>query len=200
LVSRSLHPAEHRGYRELYALARQLADHWSAVAARLQEDDAAKPFGDGAAAARTLLDELAEITARYGLHGEFAAQGVAGNAAGSLTGLRDRFLELGQGLRFAVAELQHVTTLLGYLASLADARSDEQLAEFDRRWERKLRRIESAARKAAIELGARPDRALERFDPSALGRVAHGAAYLAGTIGEWSDRQLARRSKRTESE
>ena len=189
---RELHPTENRGYRELYAFTRQLADHWSALAERLGEPEA-EPFEAGAAAARTLLEELAKTTAEYGLHGEVAAQNVGRSLAGSRSVLRDRFLERAQAIRLAVTEIQHVTMLLGFLAAVADGHSDEELAAFDRRWERKLRRVESAARKAAVGLGADPDASIEPVDASVFGKAAHGAAFVIGSIGEWSDSKIAKR-------
>jgi hypothetical protein len=192
-MTKALHPAENRGYRELYVFARQLVEHWSALAGRLPQDTA-KPFEDGARAAQQLLDELAEITPAYGLYGKVAAQGLGRNVAGAMR-VRDRFLELNQGARLAVTEIQQVTTLLAYLAAVAESRSDAELAEFCSRWERKLKRIENAARKAVASLGADPDGAIERLDSSTAGKLAYGAAYVGGTIGEWVDRQVATRRK-----
>jgi hypothetical protein len=40
-----------------------------------------------------------------------------------------------------------------------------------------------------VKLGATPDAAIERLDPSPAGRVAHGAANAVGTVGEWVDRR-----------
>jgi hypothetical protein len=37
-------------------------------------------------------------------------------------------------------------------------------------------------------LGRDPDGAIERLDPSAVGRAAHGAQFWAGSLGEWFDR------------
>ena len=143
-MTKTLHPAENRGYRELYVLSRELVEHWSALAGRLPPETA-KPFEDGARAAQQLLDELAEITPTYGLYGKVAAQGLGRNVAGAMR-VRDRFLELNQGARLAVTEIQQVTTLLAYLAAVAESRSHAELAEFCTRWERKLKRIENAAR------------------------------------------------------
>ncbi|MGH2715150.1 MAG: hypothetical protein ACRDM7_14905, partial [Thermoleophilaceae bacterium] len=105
----------------------------------------------------------------------------------------DRFLERNQALRFAAQEAQHLSTLAGYLGETAASRGDEELATFIRSWERKLRRMENAVRKAAIEQGAAPDAAVQPLDASPLGRAAHGVGYAMGTVGEWVDRQAARR-------
>ena len=107
----------------------------------------------------------------------------------------DRFLERNQALRLAVDDLEHVTTLLAYLATVSEGRGDTTLAEFCGSWERRMRRQVSAVRKAAVALGTTPDVAIEPLDPSAVGRAAHGAAWAFGTVGEWTDRQVARRRR-----
>ena len=192
-MARSLHPAENRSYRELYAFSRQLIDHWSSLADRLGAGtDTAVALEKGTAATRELLEELEPLTASYGLHGKPAAQGAGAGLARQREALRDRFLERNQALRFAVEDIVHVNTLLAYLAQVAETRGDARAAEFCGRWERKLRRHESAVRKAAAGLGAEPDAAIEPLHPSALGRLAHGVGYAVGTAGEWFDRRSAR--------
>ena len=196
-MARTLHPAENRGYRELYAFSRHLAEHWSALAGQLgPRSSATAPLEKGAAAARELLAELQPVTARYGLHGKPAAQSVGLNIARGRSGVRDRFLERNQALRFAVKDVEHLTTLLAFLASVAEARRDPELAEFCGRWERKLRRTVSAVRKSVVEQGADPDGAVERLDASLLGKAAHSVGYIAGSVGEWVDKRAdsARRS------
>ena len=191
-MARSLHPAENRGYRELYAFARQLAEHWSALGGQLGSDpDAVAALEKGAAAARELLDELEPVSARYGLHGKPAAQGAGINIARGRTAVRDRFLERNQALRFAVKDVEHLTMLLAYLASVAESRSDAELAEFCTRWERKLRRHVGAARKLAVAQGSDPDGAVEPLDDSLVGKAAHSVGYVAGSVGEWVDRRAA---------
>ncbi|MDP8944092.1 MAG: hypothetical protein M3N16_08260 [Actinomycetota bacterium] len=196
MAATELHPSEHRGYRELYVTVRRLAGHWEELARRLPGEEPVDTLRDGVAAARRLLEELAPTTADYGLHGQPAAQGLGARLADTRNQLRDRSLDRNQAVRFAVLDVQHVTTLLLYLAAVADSRGDERLAGFCRRWERSLRRIENAARKAAAATGADPDAAIEPLDTSSLGRAAHGAAYAMGSLGEWVDR---RRSERRSS-
>jgi len=192
-VARELHPAENRGYRELYAYARALADHWTSLASRLGAGSpAAVTLEKGAAAALDLFRELEPQTARYGLHARPAAKS-AGRGIAAMRRGRNPFLERGQALRFAVEEAQHVTTLLAYLAAVAESRSDSELAEFCRGWERKFKRHESAARKAAVQQGAEPDAAVEPLHSGPAGRAAHGVGYALGTFGEWVDSQAARR-------
>ena len=196
-MARNMHPAENRGYRELYAFARQTAEHWTALAGQLGAgSSAAEALRSGAGAARELIGELEPMTARYGLYGKPAAQGLGSNLARVRAGVRDRFMERNQALRFAVKDVEHLTMLLAYLASLAEFRSDTELAELCGRWERKLRRHVGAIRKAAVEQGADPDGAVEPLDSSFLGKAAHSVGYLAGTVGEWIDRRAdaARRS------
>jgi hypothetical protein len=185
----ALHPAENRGYRELYAYARQLADHWGSLAERFP---AAEVLPRGAALARELIAELAPATASHGLHGKPAAQG-AGRSIARGSGARDRFLERNQALRFAVEDVQHLTTLLGYLAAVSASAGNEDLAELAGRWERKVKRLEPEARKAVVALADDLDGAVERFDPSAVGKAAHGLGYALGTAGEWFDRRAASR-------
>ena len=126
-------------------------------------------------------------------HSAFKRRKIAEVVARQRATVRDRFLELNQAARFAVEDVQHVVTLLGYLEAVCGASGNAELAELAGRWERKLRRIENEARRAVVQLGADPDAAIEPLDPSALGRVAHGAGTLAGTIGEWVDGKAAER-------
>ena len=184
-----LHPAENRGYRELYAFARNIADHWPKLAERLSGSSAERPFRDGAAAASDLLRDLEGRTPDYGLYGKPAAQGLGANLARTRRDVRDRFLERNQAVRFAVSDLQHVVTLLGYLEQVARTRGDDGLRTFCSEQRSRLMPVERTARAAAIELGSAPDEAVEPLDDSAAGRVAHGAAYAFGSVGEWFDRR-----------
>jgi hypothetical protein len=189
-----LHPAENRGYRELYAFARNIADHWPKLAERMEGLSAEQPLRDGAEVARQLLRELEGRTPEYELYGKPAAQGVGANLARTRRNVRDRFLERNQALRFAVSDLQHVVTLLGYLEQVARTRGDDDLRAFCSEQRARLMPVERTARAAAIELGSRPDEAVEPLDSSAAGKVAHGAAYAMGSVGEWFDRRSAKKS------
>ncbi|HVE67167.1 MAG TPA: hypothetical protein VNB64_01165 [Solirubrobacteraceae bacterium] len=192
-----LHPAQNRALRELYAGTRQLAGHWEALADRLAAGEGVEDLRAGAAAAEELVLELAEVTEGYGLYGFPAASGVGARMAGLRNAVTDRTLERNQALRTAVLDVQHVVTLCGYLAALAQARDDEPLAEFCGRWERKLKRLEGRVRRAAIASGADPDAAVEPVDHGALGRAGHRLAEAGGTLGEWVDRRAARRRRHT---
>ena len=109
----------------------------------------------------------------------------------------DRFLERNQALRFAVDDLEHVTTLLAYLATVSGTRRAKKLTELCQGWERKMRRHVGAVRKAAVELASDPDAAIEPLDPSPVGKAAHATAVAAGTAGEAFDRQAAAVQERT---
>lgn len=189
----SLHPSENRGYRELYATARGLARHWVRLSERLADPTTARTFDDGAAAVRRLLGELAEVTADHELYGRPAATGVGGRFADLQSLAVDPFLERNQALRLAVAEVQHVRTLLAYLGAVGESRGAERRTRFCRGWESELEPVERAARDTAIALGTDPDAAVEPIDRSPLGRGAHRVAYVLGAVGEWVDRQPARR-------
>ena len=188
-----LHPAQNRELRELYAAARQLASHWSTLAERLGGGDVVAELRAGAKAAEELMDELAELTASYGLHGFPAAQGVGARMAGVRNTLADRALERNQALRMAVLDVQHVVTLCAYLAELGRAAGDDRMVEFCGRWERKLKRLEGRVRKAAVAEGTDPDAAIVPLDDGPIGRAGHRVAHAAGTLGEWFDRRAAER-------
>src|SRR3954453_7680208 len=187
-----LHPAQNRGLRELVATARQLADHWSALRPRFARTAPARTLERGAATAQGLIDEIKPLMEARGLYGGAAAQSVGKSLAGSRSQLGDRFLERNQALRTALLDVQHVATLLGYQAQIPETRGDTELAQALRRNERKLLTVERSARKATVDLGKQPDKAIERVDRSAAGRVAHGAANTVGSVGEWVDRRAGR--------
>jgi hypothetical protein len=190
----TLHPAENRGYRELYLFSRQLAHHWSALATRLEDSPVAGGLTRGSTFARDLVEELGPLTAAHGLHGQPAAAGLGASVGRGRSRVRDRFLERNQAVRFAVGEVQHVVTLLAYLERLSSVSANEELEQFASRWQRKLRRLENEVRRATAELGAEPDGAIRPLDSSLLGRAAHSIGQAAGAVGEWLDRRAAERS------
>jgi hypothetical protein len=171
------------------ATTRQLGEHWSSLAERLAGSAAAARLETGAKRAHALLDDLNPLIEARGLYAREAAHSVGKSLAESRNQVGDRFLERNQALRTAVLDVQHVVTLLGYQAQLAETRADTELAGALKRHEKELLASERAARRAAVKLGARPDEAIERLDTSAAGRVAHGAANAVGTVGEWVDRR-----------
>jgi hypothetical protein len=180
-----VHSAEHRALRELYALARQLRNHWGALSGRL----GASVLIAGTADANRLADEVRAIAGERGLAVGPAARSAGGTLAGARTGLADRFLERNQALRFAVLDASHLVTLLDYVAALA---SDEELSAFCKRWAARFRDHERGARDAVITLAGDPDGAIAPLDRSPVGRAAHGVAYGFGAFGEFVDGRLKR--------
>jgi hypothetical protein len=184
-----LHPAQNRGFRELYAAARHVANHYRGLAEHIDEQS----LRDGASAASRLLDELAKATRRYDLYGFPAAQNVGASAARARGDVGERFLERNQALRLAVLDVQHVVTLLGYLASVSETNGNDDLVELCRRWEAAMLAVEQHVRAAAVDQGRRPDDAVLPLYSGALGRAAHGVQNVVGTLGEWFDRHAAHR-------
>ena len=191
-VSSPLFPAEHRALRELYAMARQLVTHWERLGARLE----VPALDDGAAAARELLDELATRTATYGLHGRFAAQGVGARLGGVRNHALDLTLERNQALRTAVLDVVHVTTLLAYLAALADRRGDAMLAAWHRRWEVRMREAQERVMATVVAMAEDPADAILPASQSAAGRAGHSVANALGTLGEAIDGSVVGRAAR----
>jgi hypothetical protein len=185
-----LHPAEHRGYRELFLTAQEAQTRLTRLAEHLADDTRA-PVERADAALTEMLDELKPALARYDLHAELAARGGGARIGMVRAAILDRFLERNQALRFAVDDLEHVTTLLAYLASVSETRRARKLTELCQGWERRLRRHVTAVRKAAVELASDPDAAIEPLDPSPVGKMAHATAVAAGTAGETIDRKAA---------
>ena len=188
-----LHPDQNRALRELYAFGRQLVAHWTRLAQRLGAGPDTTALEAGAGAGRTLLQELADLTPSYGLHGFPAAQGVGARIAGARNVVADRALERNQALRIALHDVQHLTALLAYLAALADSRGDERLRDFCGRWERRLRRHESAVRRAVVAAGQDPDGAIEPVARTAAGRAGPGLAKAMCSLCVWFYRRAAQR-------
>ncbi len=97
----------------------KLRGHWAKLAERLNEP----VLADGAQAADELLIELEQ---RVDLSGRPTAQFAGARLAGA-RGISDLLLERNQALRSALLDIQHVVTLLDYLADLAAARGDADL-------------------------------------------------------------------------
>ena len=189
-----MHPVEHRGLRELYAMTRQLRDHWRALAARLDvgAPQQAQLLRDGSHLARTMLAELSTETARRGLYGRPLAQGLGTQLARVHSAALDTVLEVNQALRFAVLDVVHVVMLLDFLAPAAAHDGDHALEAFLAGWATRLRAQEDAIRAAVVALAGQPDLALRPAAPGLAGTIGHGAADLLGTFGEWFDRRAAR--------
>jgi len=181
-----MYRAEHRALRELHATGRQLASHWWRLGDRLGGASSQK-LQDGAAVARAMVTELSKQTAERGLHGFPAAQGVGHRLAGLRNTAGDLVLERNQALRLAVLDAEHVTTLLAYLAALADKRGDTPLAAFHRHWHDEIAGVRDTVRDAAIALSEDPEDAIRPAESSILGRAGHTAASALGTVGEALD-------------
>jgi hypothetical protein len=182
LTELGLLPAEHRALRELHATARQVQGHWTRLAHRLGGPPAAY-LEDGATMAGELLAELDGATE---LQGQPAAQGVGSRLAGA-RGVSDLLLERNQAFRGALLDLQHVTTLLGYLSGLARTRGDGELAARHDGWADRLRPLEERGRAIAVTLADDPDSAIAPAEDSVLGRAGQHINNAAGTLGEAID-------------
>ena len=186
-----LHPAEIRGYRELFLTGRQLVARWKRLANGLEGTGAEDALRGAVRAVDQMLGALEPTTARYGLHARLAAEGTGARIGAARSVVLDRFLERNQALRLAVGDLEHVTTLLAYLARVGDDLGHPDLAAFCRSWEQRLASSSDGVRGAAIGFGADPEAAIEPLDSSAVGRAAHRTAWAVGTVGEWIDRRAA---------
>lgn len=195
-----LHPAEHRGYRELYAACRHLLERWKRLAEAVDDTDVAKVLIGASAYVEELLAELEERTARYGLYGSPSAQGLGARIGDARSLVLDKSLDTGPAMRLAVYDIEHIATLLSQLAVMAKVRADADLREFDKSWAKRLRPQVKAVRAAAIELGEDPDRAAEPLDDSTVGQVVHRAGWAMGAVGEWFDRTAASSSGRGDDE
>ena len=189
----TLHPAQNRGLRELYATTRNLASHWEWLAERIDDPESSEALVDGAARARALMHELPSVTKQHNLYVGKAARSAGASLSGLRTGVADRFLERNQALRAALLDVQHVVTLLGYQAEFAQNHGPADVEDFCRRWEHELAAVEHAARRAAIRTARDPDAAIELIDDSRAGRAAHGFAFRVGSFGEWFDRRRGAR-------
>jgi hypothetical protein len=192
---RTLHPAEHRAYRELYAMTRHLTHRWARIGTLLEGSDVGEKLQQGAAEADRLLEELEPRTEAYGLYGTPMAQGLGAGLADLRTGITDRGADAGMVVRFAVLDAEHLTTLLRQLAELARARGDEDLASFCDQWAVRFEPHLDAVRQAAVELGRDPDRTAAPVVDGLINRVAHGVGWTFGAVGEGIDK-LAGRARR----
>ncbi|MFL5907496.1 MAG: hypothetical protein ACJ75Z_07875 [Solirubrobacterales bacterium] len=189
----TLHPAEHRAYRELYAACTQLVSHWRRLAASLDGTPVGDVLNTGAAEAEELLEALGPRTAAYGLHGGPLAQGIGARIAELRTAVTDRTGDTGLAVRSAVLDIEHVMTLLRHLAVLARARGDEDLARFCDEWATRIESRLGAVREAAIDLAIDPERTAAPLDDSPLSRAAHGVGWVFGAFGEAFDRVVGGR-------
>jgi len=192
-TERTLHPAEHRAYRELYATGRQLVTRWRRIGSALEGTAIGDRLEDGAAETSVMLTELAPRTANYGLYGAPMAEGMGARIADLRTVLGDSGGDTGLVVRSAVLDMEHVTTLLRHLAELARARADQSMAGFCEEWAARLESNLGSVREAAVELGADPDRASAPLNDSVINRAVHGVGWVFGSVGEAVDKAVGRR-------
>jgi hypothetical protein len=193
----ALHPAENRGYRELMLTAEEARTRLRRIAGHL-DIETRGVCDKGSEALGEMIVEFTPALAEHDLHSELAARGTGSRIGTVRAEILDRFLERNQALRFAVDDVEHVTTLLAYMGSVSASRGKKNLPELCGTWERKLRRQVTALRKAAVELGSHPDEAIEPLDPGAIGKAAHGSAVAVGTVGEAVDKGV-NKAKETSS-
>jgi hypothetical protein len=194
LTANGLLPAEHRAYRELHATTRQLQRHWGRLARRIDDPEV---LAEGASQAGALLAGLEQrLGATHDLHGRPSAQSVGSGLAGA-RGVSDLLLERNQAYRSALLDLQHVTTLLGYVAALARTRGEEPLATWLAGWEERFKLLEERGRAAVAALARDPDAATAPADETLAGRAGARVGVALGTVGEAIDHspigRLARR-------
>jgi hypothetical protein len=191
----TLHPAEHRAYRELYVSARQLTRRWRRLAQALGGMPIADALWSGLAQVEELLRLLGPRTNAYGLYGGPAAQGLGARIADLRALVTDRGADTGLSVRFAVLDLEHLTTLLRQLAELARARADQSLARFDEEWAGRLETELDSVREAAVKLGTDPDRTAAPLSGNPVNRAAHGVGWTFGAVGEGIDKLAGRRKR-----
>jgi hypothetical protein len=188
----ALHPAEIRGYRELFLTGRQLVARWPRLADALDGTGTEGSLRTAAETVDGMLAALEPLTVQHGLGSRVAAQGSGARLGLARSVLIDRFLDRNVALRLAVTDLEHVTTLLAYLARASDDRGHPELARPCRSWEQRLAAEERSVRDAAVRLGSNADAAIQPLDSSLIGRVAHRAGWTLGAVGEWVDRRISR--------
>ena len=84
--------------------------------------------------------------------------------------------------------MAYLIGLLDYLRRVAETREDLRARDFCAGLARAFTEVERQARASAAELGADPDRAVEPYDRSVLGKAGHSGASPSGPVGEWVDR------------
>src|SRR5436305_14544128 len=181
-----MHPARHRAFRELGAFGRQLADHWGSLAGKF-DGAPADALRDGSQEARLIVEELRTLARARELEIGTTALSMAGRLARARPLAPDGALERNQALRFALLDVQHVLTLLDYLAELSLADDDAEAHAACAAWSNRLRGAERAVRRQAIDFGKDPDGAIEPVSP------AQKVQYAIGWFGETTDRLRGRR-------
>src|SRR5512142_1609758 len=186
-----LHKAEHRSYRELAVVLRQMLEHWEQLGRWLPASHGAAAMTAGADVARRLLGDIETHLQRYQMSIRPGSQALGGGLGLVRRQVADRFLERNQALRTAALEAHHVTMLLDFLARVARTRADQTAQQFCERWHQETASVAEHASRAAAHLGDEPERAITPVDPSRLGQAAHRAMETASAFGEFVDRRVA---------
>lgn len=185
-----MHPAAHRGLRELIAAGHLLTHRWSRLADHLP--DTADVLHEGVRETQAMTDALSTLGASREIAVGGAAVGLGAGLGQAMARAGEPFLERNQALRTAVLDIHHTTLGLHYLERVARAEADDELAAACADWAHRLVDIEGRVRDAAIAEGDDPQRAVEPVDDSAIGRVAHTVASSIGSAGEWVDTRFSR--------
>lgn len=179
-----MHAARHRALRELGAFARQMVDHWAALAERVDGPEA-RALSAGATAAADVLAAVRELASARDLEIGAAALS-AGRVARARPLVPDAVLERNQALRFALLDAEHLIVLVDYVGALSVTEGDPEMAAACGAWKAALRKPTSAARRAVLALARDPDRALV---PISRGQKL---TYAIGWLGEATDRRHRR--------
>jgi hypothetical protein len=180
-----MHAARHRALRELGAFARQMSDHWSALASRV-DGAASRALDEGSSAAKEVLDAVRVLAAARDLKIGPAALG-AGRLARARPPVPDAVLERNQALRFALLDAEHLITLVEYVGGLAAAEDDAEMVAACAAWKAALKKPAGAVRRAVMALARDPDAAVE---PISKGQRL---SWAIGWLGEAADRQVRKR-------
>jgi hypothetical protein len=179
-----MHAARHRALRELGAFAKQMSDHWDALADRI-DGAGAKALSDGAAAASRVLDEVKAASSARDLKIGPAAMN-AGRFARARPLVPDAVLEHNQAMRFALLDAQHLLTLIDYVGALSATEGDAELVAACAAWTAAVKKPTGALRRATLALAKDPDTAVA---PISKGQKL---GYVIGWLGEATDRRASR--------
>src|SRR5512142_3242486 len=169
-----LHKAEHRSYRELAVVVRQMLEHWGQLGRWLPASHGAAAMTAGADVARRLLGDIETHLQRYEVSLRPGSQALGGGLGLVRRQVADRFLERNQALRTAALEAHHVTMLLDFLAHVARTRADQTAQQFCERWHKETASVAEGASRAAAHMGD-PDLASARRPVAAgQGRASRG--------------------------
>ena len=105
MAADALHKAEHRSYRELAVVLRQMLEHWGQLGRWLPASHGATEMTAGADVARRLLADLEVHLQHYQVSLRPASQALGGGLGLVRRQVADRFLKRNQALRTAAVEV-----------------------------------------------------------------------------------------------